>query len=80
MLAATFLVHVPNGFFIQNGGYEFTLVLFAGLAALAVSGAGSWSLDYLLAHRRRGFRNIPEKLRPSPPPRGAQVLEEQEEP
>src|SRR6266436_7591508 len=45
MLVAAVTVHMKNGFFVQNGGYEYTLVL--GIAALTVAfaGPGSLSLD-----------------------------------
>jgi putative oxidoreductase len=47
-------VHIKNGFFAQNGGYEYTLVL--GIAALsfAFTGPGSLSLDALLGNHFSG--------------------------
>ncbi len=45
MLAAFFLVHVGNGIFVQNNGYELVLVLFAASVAILILGAGKWSLD-----------------------------------
>ena len=50
-LGATLIVHLPAGFFLP-GGYEFVLMLFAASVALMLSGAGSWSVDSLLAQRR----------------------------
>lgn len=47
-LVALLTVHVKNGFFLQTGGYEYILVLFAACVALAVTGAGKWSLDHRL--------------------------------
>jgi putative oxidoreductase len=47
MLGALFLVHAPAGIFADNGGYELVLVLAAGAAALALVGAGRFSLDAL---------------------------------
>lgn len=38
MLVATLVVHLPNGFYVQNGGYEFPLVLLAASLALAITG------------------------------------------
>ena len=51
MLVATLTVHLPNGFFAQNGGYEFTLILLAATVALAIAGAGEAALDRALAAR-----------------------------
>jgi putative oxidoreductase len=44
-------VHVPAGFFNDQGGLEFPALLgFAG-SALALAGPGRFSLDHLLGHR-----------------------------
>ncbi|WP_142850736.1 DoxX family protein [Telmatospirillum sp. J64-1] len=45
MAVAVFAVHLPNGFFASNGGYEFPLMW--GLIALAIfmRGGGRYSLD-----------------------------------
>jgi putative oxidoreductase len=51
MLGALFVVHLPAGFFLPNG-YEFVLTLFGAAATLALTGAGSWSLDARLAGQR----------------------------
>ncbi len=51
MIGATMLVHLPNGFFAPNG-IEFTLTLFAGAVALALTGAGRYSLDRMIALKR----------------------------
>jgi putative oxidoreductase len=48
MTAAVATVHLKNGFFAANQGYEFNLALAAALFALAGVGAGSWSLDHAL--------------------------------
>ena len=42
-LVALFKVHLANGFFIGNGGYEFVLVLFLASTALFLSGSGGYS-------------------------------------
>jgi putative oxidoreductase len=49
MVAAVLTVHLPNGFFNANNGYEYNLVLAAAVFALAGVGAGGWSLDHALA-------------------------------
>lgn len=51
MLGALLLVHLAGGFFLPNG-YEFVLTLLGAAAALAVTGAGAWSLDARLEARR----------------------------
>lgn len=42
MLGAIWLVHGKNGFFIQNGGYEYALTLLALLIAIVIGGPGKW--------------------------------------
>lgn len=51
MLGAILLVHLAGGFFLPSG-IEFALTLLAGSAALALAGAGRYSLDHVLATRR----------------------------
>ena len=48
MTAAVLTVHLKNGFFNTNQGYELNLILAATLFALAGIGAGEWSLDNAL--------------------------------
>lgn len=52
MVVAIFSVHIGNGLFMSNDGYEFGLALLAASVALAISGAGRASVDRLLAGRR----------------------------
>jgi putative oxidoreductase len=54
MLVATVSVHIKKGFFVQNGGYEYTLVLGIAALTIAFTGPGSLSLDGLLGHRLSG--------------------------
>jgi putative oxidoreductase len=49
MLGAIALVQISKGLV---GGYEFELVLLAGALALALAGAGEYSLDRVLAARK----------------------------
>lgn len=49
MLVAIFSVHIGNGFFMANNGYEFALALLAATLALLVDGAGRLSLDKRIA-------------------------------
>ncbi|HEY1157431.1 MAG TPA: DoxX family protein [Arthrobacter sp.] len=52
MLGALFLVHAPAGIFAANGGYELVLLLAAASFALALTGAGRFSVDRALFARR----------------------------
>ncbi|WP_296270104.1 DoxX family protein [Pseudomonas sp. UBA6323] len=49
MLVAIFTVHLANGFFMSNNGYEFALALLAISVALLIEGAGKLSIDSKLA-------------------------------
>jgi len=51
MLVAIVSVHLGNGLFMANNGYEFALSLLAASVALMLQGAGRLSLDGLLAKR-----------------------------
>lgn len=45
MAVAVFAVHIKNGFFSMNGGYEFNLALAAMALTVLIAGAGAYSLD-----------------------------------
>jgi putative oxidoreductase len=49
MLVAIFTVHINNGLFMSNNGYEFGLALLAGAVSLLISGGGRASVDSLIA-------------------------------
>ncbi|MFI8346221.1 DoxX family membrane protein [Streptomyces sp. NPDC085596] len=49
-MAGAAALHVPNGFFAQEGGYEYAASLGLAAAGLAVAGPGRLSLDHLLGH------------------------------
>jgi putative oxidoreductase len=48
MFVAVMTAHIKNGFFIQNRGYEYNLVLGLGGLSLAFTGPGPYSLDWFL--------------------------------
>jgi putative oxidoreductase len=49
MLVAIFTVHISNGLFMSNNGYEFGLALLAGTVSLLISGGGRASVDKVIA-------------------------------
>ncbi|HEX6042723.1 DoxX family protein [Longimicrobium sp.] len=51
MIVAILQVHLGAGFFNPNG-YEFPLMLLAGLTGLALAGGGAFAVDNVLAARR----------------------------
>lgn len=50
MLVAIFSVHIGNGLFMSNNGYEFALALMVISAGLLIRGAGSLSIDRALTN------------------------------
>ena len=57
MLVAVITVHLPNGLFLSNNGYEFGLALLAITGALVLNGGGKLSLDRLLSARLSNGRS-----------------------
>lgn len=51
MIGAIIFTHFENGLWVGDGGYELVLALGAAALALAVVGAGRFSVDTLLAKR-----------------------------
>lgn len=51
MLVAIFSVHIDNGLFVADGGYEYALILMVALIALAVQGGGDLSVDKALSQK-----------------------------
>ncbi|MGE6649605.1 DoxX family protein [Shewanella colwelliana] len=51
MLVAIFAVHIGNGLFMSNNGYEYALTLLVALVAVTVQGGGTFSLDNLIAKK-----------------------------
>lgn len=48
MLGAMYFAHRDAGFFAQDGGFEYVLLLAVISAALALTGPGAWSLEGML--------------------------------
>jgi putative oxidoreductase len=54
MAVATLLVHLPNGFAVSDGGFEFTFLLALAALSLVLSGPGTLSLERaVLGHEYR---------------------------
>ncbi len=53
MIVAIVTVHLHNGLFLYNDGYEFNLVLIAAGLSLALSGAGQLSADAYIRKKPR---------------------------
>ena len=51
MLVAIITVHIDNGLFMANNGYEFGLALIAMSIALMLQGGGRYSLDNIIANK-----------------------------
>lgn len=51
MVIAIVSVHIDNGLFMSNNGYEFGLALLAMSAALVIQGSGRFSLDNIIAKK-----------------------------
>jgi putative oxidoreductase len=54
MIVAAVSAHLPRGFFAQNGGFEYPLVLGAAGLTAAFTGAGALSADALLGWQLAG--------------------------
>ena len=52
MAVAIAKVHGPKGFFVQDGGYEYNLVLIIVALTVAAMGPGRFSLDHVLGLAR----------------------------
>jgi putative oxidoreductase len=56
MTTAIRKVHLPNGPWAANGGWEYNAVLIAAVTGLAETGPGKLSLDHLFGIERSGTR------------------------
>jgi len=71
MIVAILTVHLKAGFF-NPGGIEFPLSLLGTAITLAITGAGAFSLDALLAKRFAGSRAA-EQVAPAAPERARRI-------
>ena len=53
MLGAFLLVHIGNGVFVTDNGFELVGVIAAAALLLVAAGPGRFSVDHALAGRRR---------------------------
>jgi putative oxidoreductase len=51
MLGALLIVHIENGVFVANNGYELVVALGSGALLLAVFGAGRFAVDAVLGRK-----------------------------
>ena len=65
MVGAILTVHLPQGFF-NPGGVEFPLALRASAGALALTGAGAYSVDAAIARRDGDGKEGDASLEPLP--------------
>lgn len=63
MVGALVLVHLSSGLFSSNGDYEQVLILAAAGVALALLGAGTWSLDAVASRLNRSRRGARRAVR-----------------
>jgi putative oxidoreductase len=49
-MAVALTVHLDNGLFVSNNGYEFALTLLAATVSLVFQGGGAYALDNLVAN------------------------------
>ncbi|MCD5975191.1 DoxX family protein [Pseudomonas quasicaspiana] len=50
LVVAIFSVHIHNGLFMANNGYEFALALLGGVVAVLIEGAGKLSIDRAISN------------------------------
>jgi putative oxidoreductase len=58
MAVAILTVHISNGLFAQNGGFEFPLTLLASALFFMLRGPGPYSLDALISRTRHKQRHV----------------------
>jgi len=58
MLGAFLLVHIGNGVFVTDNGFELVWVIAATALVLAAAGPGRFSVDHVILGRRRADARI----------------------
>ncbi len=53
------LIHGPNGFFVDNNGYEYALLRLTATVVLIFTGSGKAALDTMLGPRKAPARKAP---------------------
>ncbi len=68
MAGAIYFVHGQNGFFLQNSGFEYNLVLMGGCITLFLVGSGGIGVDRVMFPRSRWrFVKDPSSVKLEPP-------------
>ncbi|MEG8033825.1 DoxX family protein [Sphingomonas sp. LR61] len=62
MVVAGLLAHASSGFYSQDGGFEYVLVLAVGSLVVALTGPGRFSLDAVSLASSRRRRGVQEPL------------------
>jgi putative oxidoreductase len=65
MVGAAVFVHIPNGIFVANGGWELVGAIAALLLALAVAGSGRFGVDHLIRARQDRFATLDQSSAPT---------------
>lgn len=71
MVVAIATVHIGNGLFAQNGGFEYPLLLAATALYFLATGAGPISVDAVLRRRRQQRKTMQREYTQQPAPHPA---------
>jgi putative oxidoreductase len=61
MVGAAVLVHIPNGIFVTDNGWELVGVIAAALVTFAAVGPGRFSLDHVISARQQRLESELER-------------------
>jgi putative oxidoreductase len=61
MIGAAVLVHIPNGIFVTDNGWELVGVISAALVLFAAVGPGRYSVDHVVTVRQRRLEDEVER-------------------